>query len=66
MADFTLSCRTGPRASAVAYPYAGLRTGATPDDVVGAAQRDNAPFCASPEITQWVRSSLEALRDETE
>lgn len=61
-----VSCRTGPRASAVAYLYAGLRTGATPDEVVAAAQRDNAPFCASPEITQWVRSSLEALRGEAE
>ncbi len=60
-----ISCRSGQRASAVAYMYAGLRAGASADDVLAAAERDNAPFCAVPENKEWVRSSMEALRDTT-
>lgn len=56
-----LSCRSGPRASAVAYMYAGLQAGAKYEDVVAAAERDQAPFCAFPEYKEWVRLSLEAL-----
>src|SRR5690349_15069161 len=29
-----ISCRSGPRASAVAYMYSGLKLGATPDEVL--------------------------------
>ena len=57
-----ISCRTGPRASAVAYMYAGLKVGATPDEVITAAERDDAPFCASTEIKEWIRSSMESLK----
>ncbi|HXJ30663.1 MAG TPA: hypothetical protein VNG35_08490 [Gemmatimonadales bacterium] len=60
-----VSCRTGPRGSAVAYLYAGLRQGATYEEVLQAAERDQAPFCASAEIKEWLRTSLEALRKET-
>jgi len=60
-----VSCRTGPRGSAVAYLYAGLKLGATYDEVLAAAERDQAPFCASPEIREWLRTSLETLRGET-
>jgi hypothetical protein len=56
-----ISCRTGPRASAVAYMYAGLKAGAAYEDVVAAAEADAAPFCAFPEYKEWVRSSMEAL-----
>ena len=59
-----ISCRTGPRASAVAYMYAGLKAGATPEEVIAAAEYDNAPFCAVPDYKAWVRSSMESLRDE--
>ena len=59
-----ISCRTGPRASAVAYMYAGLKAGATPDEVLAAAEHDDAPFCAVPEYKAWVRSSMESLHDE--
>jgi protein tyrosine phosphatase (PTP) superfamily phosphohydrolase (DUF442 family) len=59
-----VSCRTGPRGSAVAYLYAGLKQGASYDEVLAAAQRDRAPFCASAEITEWLRASLEALRND--
>jgi len=59
-----ISCRTGPRASAVAYMYSGLKEGADPDEVLAAAERDNAPFVQSEEYKEWVRSSIETLRAE--
>ena len=59
-----VSCRTGPRGSAVAYLYAGLRQGASYDEVLEAARRDQAPFCAAEEIAEWLRTSLEALRND--
>ncbi len=57
-----ISCRVGPRASAVAYMYAGLKAGASADDVLAAAERESAPFCAFPDYKDWVRASLAALR----
>ena len=59
-----VTCRVGPRSSALVYLYAGLRAGAGADDVLAAAEKDNAPFCAVPEYKEWVRASLEALRRE--
>src|SRR5688572_3764152 len=38
-----VTCRAGPRASAVVYLYAGLRSGARPDEVLAAVDRDGAP-----------------------
>lgn len=60
-----ISCRVGPRSSAVAYMYSGLKLGAAPDEVIAVAERDNAPFTKSEEYKDWVRSSIEALRGET-
>lgn len=60
-----VSCRTGPRGAAVAYLYAGLKLGATYEEVLSAAERDEAPFCESEEIKAWLRTSLETLRGET-
>jgi hypothetical protein len=59
-----VTCRTGPRASAAAYLYAGLKSGAQYEEVIAAAEKENAPFCASPEYKEWVRMALEALRGE--
>jgi hypothetical protein len=59
-----ISCRSGPRASAVAYMYAGLKLGATVDAVLAAAERDNAPFCTFLDIKDWLRSSMESLQRE--
>lgn len=56
-----ISCRCGPRASAVAYMYAGLKQGAASEDVLAAAEQDEAPFCTFPEYREWVRASMEAL-----
>jgi protein tyrosine phosphatase (PTP) superfamily phosphohydrolase (DUF442 family) len=57
-----VSCRAGPRSSAVVYMYAGLKAGADPEDVIRAAERDAAPFCASEDLKEWVRSSMRSLR----
>jgi hypothetical protein len=43
-----VTCRTGPRSSAVVYLYAGLRAGATADEVLARAEADDAPFCPPP------------------
>lgn len=59
-----VTCRSGPRASAVAYMYAGLRAGADPEEVLVEAERNGAPFCKSDEYKTWVRQSIEALRRE--
>ncbi len=59
-----VTCRMGPRSSAASYLYAGLRAGANADEVVAEAERNQAPFVASAECVAWVRSSLEALREE--
>src|ERR1700722_15457795 len=42
-----VTCRTGPRSSALVYLYAGLRTGAPAEDVLARADEDGAPFCQS-------------------
>lgn len=59
-----VTCRMGPRSSAAAYMYAGLRAGAHPDEVIGEAQLRDAPFVQSGECIAWVRTSIEALRKE--
>jgi hypothetical protein len=57
-----ISCRTGPRASAVAYMYSGLKSGASPDEVLATAEENQAPFIQFEEYKDWVRSSIESLR----
>src|SRR5688572_21667703 len=47
-----ISCRTGPRAAAVAYMYAGLKKSAEPEDVLAAAEEDQAPFINSEEYKE--------------
>src|SRR6266705_1787363 len=42
-----VTCRTGPRSSALVYLYAGLRAGAGPDEVLARAVADDAPFARS-------------------
>ncbi|MVQ29302.1 hypothetical protein [Ramlibacter pinisoli] len=61
-----VSCRAGPRSSAVAYMYAGLKAGVTPAEVIHAAELDDAPFCAFEEYKTWVRSSMLALSGQPE
>jgi len=56
-----VTCRAGPRSSAVIYLYAGLRAGATADEVLARAEADSAPFTGSDELKAWVAQGLEEL-----
>jgi hypothetical protein len=56
-----VTCRAGPRSSAVVYLYAGLRVGATADEVLARAEADEAPFTGSDELKAWVAQGLEEL-----
>jgi len=56
-----VTCRTGPRSSALIYLYAGLRDGASPEDVLARADADDAPFAQSDELRAWVTNGLERL-----
>jgi hypothetical protein len=59
-----VTCRTGPRSSATAYLYAGLKAGATPDQVLSRAEADGAPFSAFEDLRAWVTQGLVALSSE--
>jgi hypothetical protein len=56
-----VTCRSGPRSSALIYLYAGLKDGASPDDVLAQAQADDALFTRSDELKAWVRQGLTEL-----
>ena len=56
-----VTCRTGPRSSALVYLYAGLRAGATADEVLARAERDSAPFTGSDDLKAWVTQGLDEL-----
>jgi hypothetical protein len=56
-----VTCRTGPRSSALVYLYAGLRSGADADDVIARAVADDAPFAGMGPLEAWVRRSLAEL-----
>jgi len=56
-----VTCRTGPRSSALVYLYAGLRAGASADEVLARADGDGAPFIGSDELKAWVRQGLTEL-----
>lgn len=56
-----VTCRTGPRSSALVYLYSGLRSGTGVDDVLRVAEENGAPFVKSDELRAWVRQGLEEL-----
>jgi hypothetical protein len=56
-----VTCRVGPRSSAVVYLYAGLGAGATADEVLARAEGDGAPFAGSDELKAWVAQGLDEL-----
>jgi hypothetical protein len=56
-----VTCRMGPRSSALVYLYAGLRAGAGPDEVLARAEADGAPFAGSDELKAWVAQGLAEL-----
>ena len=57
-----VTCRAGPRSSAVVYLYAGLRTGASAEDVIARAEADDAPFVTMEPLRAWVAQGLSDLR----
>ena len=56
-----VTCRTGPRSSALIYLYAGLRSGASGDEVLARAEADDAAFVRSDELKTWVMQGLAEL-----
>jgi hypothetical protein len=56
-----VTCRTGPRSSALIYLYSGLRAGASADEVIARAEADNSPWVQSEELKDWVRQGLREL-----
>ena len=56
-----VTCRTGPRSSAAGYLYAGLRAGATAEEVLARAEEDDAPFVGSDDLKAWVVKGLDEL-----
>ena len=56
-----VTCRAGPRSSALVYLYAGLKAGASADDVLARAREDGAPFAGSDELRAWVEQGLNEL-----
>jgi hypothetical protein len=56
-----VTCRMGPRSSALIYLYAGLKAGASKEDVLAKAEADSAPFVGSDELVAWVAQGLAEL-----
>jgi hypothetical protein len=56
-----VTCRMGPRSSALVYLYSGLRTGASVDEVLMRAEVDEAPFAGNEELRAWVTQGLAEL-----
>ena len=56
-----VTCRTGPRSSALIYLYAGLQSGASAEDVLACAEADEAPWVQSDELRAWVTEGLSQL-----
>jgi hypothetical protein len=56
-----VTCRTGPRSSALIYLYAALRSGASADEVLARAEADGAPFTQAEPLKAWVVQGLAEL-----
>jgi hypothetical protein len=56
-----VTCRVGPRSSALVYLYSGLKAGASADEVIQRAEADDALFVKSDELKAWVAQGLEEL-----
>jgi hypothetical protein len=60
-----VTCRTGPRSSALIYLYSGLRSGASADEVFARADADIAPFMQAEPLKEWVAQGLGQLSTTT-
>ncbi len=56
-----VTCRAGPRSSAVVYLYAGLRAGASAEEVLARADADAAPFAGMDDLRAFVTQGLAEL-----
>jgi hypothetical protein len=56
-----VTCRTGPRSSALVYLWAGLHDGSTAEEVLTRAEAAGAPFTRSDELRAWVTQGLAEL-----
>jgi hypothetical protein len=56
-----VTCRAGPRSSAVVYLYSGLRAGASADEVLARADADGAPFAGFDDLRAFVTQGLAEL-----
>ena len=56
-----VTCRTGPRSSAMVYLYAGLQAGASSEEVLARADADAAPFAGNDELRALVTQGLGEL-----
>jgi hypothetical protein len=56
-----VTCRTGPRSSAIVYLYAGLKAGASAEEVLAAADADEAPFTKVEPYRALVTKGLDEL-----
>jgi hypothetical protein len=56
-----VTCRAGPRSSALVYLYAGLRSGASAEEVLARAEADGAPFTQAEPLKAWVEQGLAEL-----
>ncbi|HEX3615728.1 MAG TPA: hypothetical protein VHU61_04260 [Solirubrobacteraceae bacterium] len=61
-----VTCRTGPRSSALIYLYAALRSGASADAVLARARSDGAAFVDAEPLRAWVVQGLTELGGEAE
>jgi hypothetical protein len=57
-----VTCRTGPRSSALVYLYSGLRSGASAEEVIARAEVDGAPFAEVEPLKAWLAQALDELR----
>ena len=56
-----VTCRTGPRSSALIYLYSGLRSRASAEDVLAQAEADHAPFVELEPLKEWIVQGLREL-----
>jgi hypothetical protein len=56
-----VTCRAGPRSSALVYLYEALKSGETAEQVLARAESDEAPFVNSPECRVWLEQGLREL-----
>jgi len=57
-----VTCRVGPRSAALVYLYAGLKAGASAEEVLARADADEAPFVAMEPVRAWIAQGLEELK----